>query len=152
MELPGTKCNGATHEHNLTSFAQFMLGALFAGATNTTIAACYVPSFVMTNEKWYKKLQDEVDGVVARHRKTPSQTTAEVLATLPLSSWEEEFPVLQLCLHETLRFIAHNPMYRRNNSGGDIPIGKTGEVIPSESYVVSFPLVLLCSAPTLFIL
>lgn len=75
--------------------------------------------------------------MIARHRKTASQTITEVLATLPLSSWENEFPALQLCLHETLRFTVLNPVYRKNTSGKSIPIGKSGEVIPPESYVVS---------------
>lgn len=105
--------------------------------SNTTIAACYVPIYVITNAHWYGKLQEEIDSVIATHRKDSSQTSADILATLTLVDWENKFPVLQLCLHETLRFTVLNPVYRKNITGRDLPIGKTGEVIPRDSYVVS---------------
>lgn len=113
------------------------MAALFASYFNVGMAATWLPLYVATNRRWYGLLEHEVLGVVARHREDPGQTSWEVLSTLPLEAWERDFPVLQLCLHETLRFTDQTAMYRKNTSGRDIPLGKTGEVIPRDAYVVS---------------
>lgn len=100
------------------------------------MAAIWVLLYVATNPVWYQKLQEEVAIVVEQYRTDPSQKAWEVLSTLTMEAWEKGFPVLQLCLHETLRFTNQTSMYRMNTSGRDIPIGDTGEVVPKGAYVV----------------
>ncbi|CAN8102735.1 unnamed protein product [Discula destructiva] len=121
--------------HSNAKILGAIIAALFASYFNVGMAFVWIPLYVATNRVWYKKLQDEVAGVVEHHRTDPSQQAWDVLSTLTLEAWEKEFPVLQLCLHETLRFTNQTSMYRRNTSGRDIPIGKTGEVIPPGAYV-----------------
>lgn len=100
------------------------------------MAINWIPLYLATNRRWRDLLRDEILDAVSRHRRAPEQTAWDVLATLGLEAWEADFPVLQLCLRETLRFTAQTSMYRKNTSGHDIIIGKTGEVIPRDAYVV----------------
>jgi cytochrome P450 len=75
-----------------------------------------------------------VDGVVARRQTSPNQTATDVLDTLPLDAWEAEFPMIDMCLRESIRLVAPGNMFRKNTSGRDIPIGKSGEVTPDGAF------------------
>ena len=95
-------------------------------------------AFLAENQQWYKIIQDEVDGVVKKYRQNTDQSAADVLALIPIEAWENELPMIDLALRETIRFILVGVVFRRNISGKDVPIGHTGEVVPSESFAVSF--------------
>ena len=92
--------------------------------------------YLATNEEWYKIVQKEVDSVVQKHRTRPEQSAVDVLATLNVDDWEKEFPMIELCLRETIRFQFVGTSFRKNLSGKDIQIGKTGEVVPKDAYAV----------------
>lgn len=82
------------------------------------------------------RLREEVDGVIARHRVSGSQSRADVLGTLTIEEWEAEFPLIDLALRETIRFCLPGATFRKNMSGRDIPIGDSGEVIPDGAYAI----------------
>lgn len=75
-----------------------------------------------------------MDDVVARHQTDPDQSAADVLDTLSLEVWETEFPMIDICLRETIRLVVPGAMFRKNTSGSDIPIGSSGEVIPNGAF------------------
>lgn len=61
----------------------------------------------------------------------------DILGRLTLEQWETEFPLIGLCLRDTIRFISiPGVSMRKNMSGKDIEIGDTGEVIPKGAYAV----------------
>ncbi len=92
--------------------------------------------FLTQNPEWMARLREEVDGVVAKHRTSPSQSCADVLGTLTIEEWEGEFPLIDLALRETIRFCLPGATFRKNMSGHEIPIGESGEVIPDGAYVI----------------
>lgn len=60
---------------------------------------------------------------------------SDQLSYVPLEAWETGFPVLDLCLRESIRLNLPGTAFRQNISGRDIKIGD--EVIPDGHYVVS---------------
>ncbi|KAF2456488.1 cytochrome P450 6A1 [Lineolata rhizophorae] len=111
----------------------FVVGALFAGLLNTGINAAAICMYLATNSEWMAKARGEVESVAARHRKDANAPLAETLAALPDSAWEEEFPVVEMCLRESIRLQTRGTAFRRNNTGRDIPVGK--EIIPNGAFV-----------------
>lgn len=112
-----------------------VISALFAGQINSGINAGWMLCFLAQNEAWKRKIRGEVDGVVSRHRTSSSQTPADVLSTLQFEDWEASFPLVDLALKETIRFTMTGTGFRQN-SGKEISIGTTGEVIPRGAYAV----------------
>ncbi|KAI1364941.1 cytochrome P450 6A1 [Xylaria arbuscula] len=121
---------------SLASIVGFEIGALFAGQLNSGINAGYLQLYLTQNPEWMARLREEVDGVVAKHRTSPSQSCADVLGTLTIEEWESEFPLIDLALRETIRFCLPGATFRKNMSGHDIPIGDSGEVIPNGAYAI----------------
>ncbi|KAI9042985.1 uncharacterized protein KD926_004776 [Aspergillus affinis] len=80
------------------------------------------------------RIRQEVDQVVANYRKG-KQSTEQVLQTLDLHAWEQEFPLIDACLLETTRMRGGSFLFRKNISRTDMPIGDTGEVIQAGAYV-----------------
>jgi sterol 14-demethylase len=109
---------------------------LFAGQLNSGINAAYDLCWLASTPEWYRGLQEEVDGVVAAHRQSPEQSAVEVLSTLSLSEWETSFPMIDICQRETIRHQMTGTAFRKNTSNIDIPIGKTGQIVPKGSFAV----------------
>ncbi|VUC25709.1 unnamed protein product [Clonostachys rosea] len=112
----------------------FEIASLFAGLVNSGIHASYIPLYCADNPEWKAKVQAEVDGVVAKYRSTPDQSPAMVLSSLSVEQWDNEFPLIDLTLRESIRIGQPGCGFRKNNGPRDIPIGSTGEVIPRGSY------------------
>lgn len=117
----------------------FQLGALFAGQLNSGINAAWVQVHLARNPEWLARVRDEVDAAVARHRLEESQTPADVLSKLTVDDWESEFPLIDLCLRESIRMTLPGTAFRKNTSGRDIPVGNTGEVIPAGAFAAYWP-------------
>ncbi|KAF9872051.1 cytochrome P450 6A1 [Colletotrichum karsti] len=114
----------------------FIVGALFAGLINSGINAAYLLCFLGADEKWYGEVRKEVDGVIAKHRKSADETPEDVLSRFGVEDWEAEFPVIDLGLKETIRHTITGCGFRYNGTGRDIAIGASGEVVPADSYAV----------------
>lgn len=128
-----------TRAHDISTndaTAQFILGSLFAGQLNSGINAALELCWLGSTPEWYQRLQKEVDGVVAAHRRSPEQSAVEVLSTLSLNDWETSFPMIEICQRETIRHQMVGTAFRKNISNMDIPIGKTGEIVPKGSFAV----------------
>ncbi|RYO88763.1 hypothetical protein DL766_005187 [Monosporascus sp. MC13-8B] len=112
----------------------FQIGALFAGQINSGINAAWVHVHLARNPEWLARVREEVDAAVARHRREESQTPADVLSTLTVDDWESEFPLIDLCLRESIRMNLPGTAFRKNVSSRDIPVGSAGEVIPAGAF------------------
>jgi cytochrome P450 len=114
----------------------FVLSALFAGQLNSGINAGWAMIQLGDYPEWRAKLHEEVDGVIANHRTSPEQSPLEVLQTLDVDAWETEFPLIDLILRESIRMSLPGTSMRFNQSGADLPIGKTGEVVPKDGFAL----------------
>ncbi|KAI1640868.1 cytochrome P450 [Biscogniauxia mediterranea] len=112
----------------------FVIGALYAGQLNSGINAAWLHVYLAQSPEWLARVRGEIDGVVARHRKSAAQSAADVLDTLSIDVWETEFPLVDVCLRESIRLSMPGTAFRKNTSGHDIPIGSTGEVIPDGAF------------------
>ncbi|KAK1148576.1 hypothetical protein N8T08_009583 [Aspergillus melleus] len=90
-----------------------------------------------TDAHWMARIRQEVDQVAAKYRKE-KESTEQVLGTLDLHAWEQEFPLIEACLLETIRIRGVPLAFRKNISRADIPIGDTGEVIPPGAYATHY--------------
>lgn len=114
---------------------QFEMGALFAGQINSGINAAWIPLHLSVYPEWQHKVRAEIDSIITKHRASPSQSRYDVLDSLDLDVWETEFNLIDLSLRESIRLGIPGTGFRKNTTGGDIPIGKTGEVIPKNAFV-----------------
>ncbi|KAK0636368.1 cytochrome P450 6A1 [Bombardia bombarda] len=114
----------------------FVIGALYAGQVNTGVNAAWMLVYLAATPEWYKRVQDEVDAALNKHRVSADQSPVDILALLTVDDWESEFPMLDLCSRETIRLQMAGTAIRKNIGGKDVPIGKSGEVIPKDGFAV----------------
>lgn len=128
---------------HLLFFVQFVLGALFAGQLNSGINAGFILCYLSCNAEWRARARAEVVAVADKYAPDPSGAVPLVdrLARVPIDAWENEFPILDLCLKDTIRMHMPGTAFRRNVSGHAIPLegtdakGRKGVVIPDGAYV-----------------
>ncbi|KAH7123234.1 cytochrome P450 [Dactylonectria estremocensis] len=113
-----------------------IIGAILAGVFNTSINAAWNLCHLAKDPVWMAKLQSEVDAVIRNHRQSKTEDIADILQRLTLKEWETEFPLLELTIHETLRFTMSGTIVRRNIGNKDVPLGDTGSFIPKNSLAV----------------
>lgn len=89
-----------------------------------------------TDAEWHEKVLEEVDIAVEKFRKTKEENASEILTRLSLEDWESGFAHLDLCLRETIRLHVSGSAMRKNTGGKEVPIGKTGNVIPKNAFAV----------------
>ncbi|KJA20453.1 hypothetical protein HYPSUDRAFT_813626 [Hypholoma sublateritium FD-334 SS-4] len=93
----------------------FILGVIFAGVINTGIQSCWALLFLGTSPEWRAKVQAEVASIIEKHTNTTSREPLHKrLASVPASIWEDEMPVMDLVIRETLRVIFTSTLLRRN--------------------------------------
>ncbi|PYH65915.1 cytochrome P450 [Aspergillus vadensis CBS 113365] len=100
---------------------------------NSPTVTSWLLVMLATNAHWMTRVRQEVDQVVSKYRKD-GESADEVLRALSVYTWEKEFPLLHACLLETIRLVLGLVTIRKNISPNDVPIGDTGEVIPSGAY------------------
>ncbi|KAI0100863.1 cytochrome P450 [Nemania sp. FL0031] len=128
------------HEENgFNKFIKFTFSALSSSVTMTGAAVIWLTVFLANSPEWQRKCQNEVDSIISMHRTNLTQQREDILTTLPLHTWESSFPTLQACLHEALRIMSTGTFFRKNVSGGNVPIGSTGEIIPDGAYAAYLP-------------
>lgn len=96
-------------------------------------------AFLANNPEWYRRVQAEVDASVEKHRRSPSQTPSEVLATLTLDDWESDFSAIDLALRESIRLVVVGTAFRRNIGDGEVVIGGTSERIARGALALYMP-------------
>lgn len=114
---------------------EFIVGALFAGLLNSGINAAWILVYLAADPYWLSQCRSEVHSVLANHNANPSLSIIDQLAQLPIETWEQEFPIIDMCLRESIRIQALGTIFRKNISGRPIPTGNGDEVIPPNAFV-----------------
>ncbi|TQN66212.1 Obtusifoliol 14-alpha demethylase [Colletotrichum shisoi] len=114
---------------------EFVVGALFAGLLNSGINAAWVACYLACSPEWLAKAQDEVRAAAAKYARDPSAPLRYQLDHVPLEAWESEFPVIDMCLRDSIRLNLLGTAFRKNTSGRPIPTGHGNEVIPPGAFV-----------------
>lgn len=113
-----------------------MLGALFAGQLNSGINAAWILVYLANKPYWLDRVRDEVNSVADRYSPDKSLPLKERLMQVPIEAWEGEFPIIDICLKDSIRLQLSGTAFRRNISGHDIPLNKEGtEIIPKDAFV-----------------
>lgn len=121
---------------NITDIITFVLGALFAGQLNSGINAAWILVYLASKPYWLDRVREEVVGVADRHCPDSDMPLKDRLMRVPIEAWEGEFPIIDMCLKDSIRLQMSGTAFRKNISGQDIPLNKAGtEVIPSGAYV-----------------
>ncbi|KAF3011131.1 hypothetical protein E8E13_011429 [Curvularia kusanoi] len=114
---------------------EFIVAALFAGQLNSGINAAWVLCYLATSPEWLAKVRDEVRATAAKHARDPSAPLRHQLNDVPLEAWEADFPMVDLCLKDSIRLNLLGTAFRKNISGRPLPTGNGMEVIPTDAYV-----------------
>ncbi|KAG6819565.1 hypothetical protein H0H93_010695 [Arthromyces matolae] len=96
--------------------------------------ASWILIFLASNVEWKTKIVDEINSIIEKY--ASDSTTEPIhkrLATIPLSAWEEEMPMFDLVLQETLRLTVAGVVPRRSIVDNLELLGKR---IPKGSFVV----------------
>lgn len=77
--------------------------------------AAWIPYFLAENPHWKSKAVREIKSVLSKHSDPGSNSSLlSKLSSIPPEIWEEEMPVLDLCLRETIRLVYSAVLFRRN--------------------------------------
>lgn len=114
---------------------EFMVGALFAGLLNSGINAAWVMCYLATSPEWLAKARDEVRITAAKYARDSTAPLRYQLDDVPLEAWEAEFPIVDLCLRDSIRLNLLGTAMRKNTTGKAIPTGNGNEVIPPDAFV-----------------
>ncbi|KAJ6608608.1 cytochrome P450 [Mycena sp. CBHHK59/15] len=100
----------------------YTLGIVFAGVINTSMNVCWNIIYLGTYPEWKERVAQEVKSLLFNHSNSSSMDPIHRrFSTVPLNAWEEEMPVLDAVIKETIRFTLSGTALRRN-IGGDITI------------------------------
>ncbi|KAH8101141.1 cytochrome P450 [Cristinia sonorae] len=112
----------------------FIMGLLVAGARSTGTTASWLTIFLAGHPEWRMKAREEAESLLLTHScYSPGDSVKSALASIPLEIWENETPIFDSLIRETLRLAQPHTAMRRN-MGPDAYIG--GKRVPSGSYVV----------------
>ncbi|RCI16156.1 hypothetical protein L249_1816 [Ophiocordyceps polyrhachis-furcata BCC 54312] len=114
----------------------FIISALFAGLINSTFNAAWILVYLAETPGWYDRIRHEVDAAISKRRLSADETAPKTLTRLSLADWESDFPLVELAMRETIRLIGRGVCMRKNVSGKDIEIGRSGLVIPKDAFAV----------------
>ncbi|KAJ4367917.1 hypothetical protein N0V86_009757 [Didymella sp. IMI 355093] len=114
---------------------EFIVGALFAGLLNSGINAAWVLCYLATSSEWLVKAREEVRSTAAKHARDPTAPLRYQLDDVPLEAWEADFPIVDLCLKDSIRLNLLGTAFRKNISGRPLPTGNGMEVIPPDAVV-----------------
>ena len=110
------------------------MGAVFAGQINSGINAAWVLCYLATSPHWLAEVRKEVEAVAEKYHPGSSAPLADRLTGLPLEAWETEFPIVDLCLRDSIRLQVQGTGMRRNISGHSVSIGD--EAVPPDAFLL----------------
>ncbi|KIM88310.1 hypothetical protein PILCRDRAFT_253602 [Piloderma croceum F 1598] len=105
---------------------EFVLNVIFAGVVNTGMICCWTLLYLSANKEWKGKAMAEVKSLLAAHTTmTSSEPMHQRLSRIPFSAWEDEMPVVESIIRETLRLVKNDTALRRNLADNLQVSGKT---------------------------
>ena len=111
------------------------MAAVFSGQLNTGINASFIVFCLARNPEWHERIRQEVIAAADKYSADKSLSLAERLMSVSFTGWEEDFPMIYLCLRETMRLTLPGTYFRRNTSNDEIPIPESPYIIPARGYV-----------------
>jgi sterol 14-demethylase len=115
---------------------EFMVSAAFITTVNAHVIAAQMINTMAIHVGWQEKVYAEILGVANKHCPDEATPLVEKLQKVPLASWENSFPIMDICLDEVIRVWTSFPCGRYNVSPDPIPIPGSDEVIPGHTYAV----------------
>lgn len=109
--------------------------ALLAALLNSGINAAWVLCYLALNPQWQAQVRGQIDKALSKHPTGSPQDPIETLRRMTLDEWEAEFPLINLCLQESIRLQTVGTAFRKNVGGRDLKLEGTGEVIPKGGFV-----------------
>ena len=108
------------------------------------ISASWLLTYLGCYPKWRDEARAEVEKLITLHhhhsletitiaRDSPRSSSSTALSSIPLSAWENETPVLDMLIHETLR-IAQPHVAMRRNLGPEMYVDD--KIIPTGTLLV----------------
>jgi cytochrome P450 len=89
--------------------------------------------YLAQNPEWLEKVRAEVLSAAKKHGSDPNASVVEQLSSLSIEMWESQFPLIDLCLRDSIRLQMPGQGMRRNIGGKDIQLGDV--TIPKDAYV-----------------
>ncbi|KAG8743134.1 hypothetical protein FRC10_000351 [Ceratobasidium sp. 414] len=85
---------------------QTIMGALFAGIVNSGLMAAWVFILLDQTPEWRAKVTQELKSLLNKYAPLSGNyaSAAERFSDAPLEAWENEMPILEDCLRETIRY------------------------------------------------
>jgi cytochrome P450 len=78
-------------------------------------SACWTLLYLSANNEWKDKAIAEIQNLVATYTNMAgSQPIHQRLAMIPISAWEDEMPIMEGIIRETLRLVKNDTALRRN--------------------------------------
>ncbi|KAG6899118.1 hypothetical protein C0993_000644 [Termitomyces sp. T159_Od127] len=100
----------------------FVLNVIFAGVINTGMNVCWNLLYLGMNPQWKEKVHAEVQALLTHHTDALfGQPLHQRFASISMTAWEDEMPVMDSVIRETLRVVATGTLLRRN-LGKDVVI------------------------------
>jgi sterol 14-demethylase len=94
------------------SFQLYPLSAVFLMSLNS---ACWTLLYLGANEDWKHKAISEIQHLIATYTNTTSsEPIHQRLSAIPMSAWEDEMPVIEGVIRESIRIINNGTVLRRN--------------------------------------
>lgn len=101
--------------------------------------ASWIPYFLAVSPTWKLKAITEVKRILSKY--SPAEDSSLLLSrlsTIPPEAWEEEMPILDLCLRETIRLIFSSVLLRRN-VGTSPGVHVQGKQVDCGGFLVYLP-------------
>ncbi|TFK38287.1 cytochrome P450 [Crucibulum laeve] len=93
----------------------FILAIIFAGVINTGIISCWALVYLSCHPEWKVKIKAEVETMISKHIDTStSEPLHKLLGAIPISVWEDEMPMIEVVIRETIRMVSGGALLRRN--------------------------------------
>jgi len=109
-----------------------ILNLIWVGLLSLSVNSYWILIFLECHKEWKQKLIGEINSIVEKYASTSSDPLHKRLGTIPLSVWEEEMPIFDLVLRETLRLTVDGTLPRRMHNDLDI----MGQRFSKGSFVV----------------
>ena len=110
---------------NTGNIGMYKLCVVHERLTKSSKQASWMLVDLAVHPEWREKCKKEIRGLLSRHLSDTlsSATLSEKLGALPISAWEDEFPVFDACIRESQRMVFAHVALRRNVYE-DITIGE----------------------------
>ncbi|KAG8687929.1 hypothetical protein FRC11_006364 [Ceratobasidium sp. 423] len=112
----------------------FIMGTLFAGIVNTGLMSAWIFIFLDQVPEWRDKVVDEIRALLDKHAPASegADSIAERFSRILPQVWENETPILEDCIRETIRLVVSGAALRRLISGDTVIDGKK---IPNGTFL-----------------